>query len=75
MMHRFDAAELARQFEALPIEARVAFGLACAEHLAGCSSRPARTTFLRSRPACTLCGSSPGPIITRKPSVQWLSSN
>lgn len=65
MMHRFDAAELARQLEALPIEARVAFGLACAERLAGCSSRP----------ACTLYGNSPGPIITRKPSVQWLSSN
>lgn len=41
MMHRFDAAELTRQLEALPIEARVAFALACAERLAGRTSRPA----------------------------------
>ena len=40
MMHRFDAADLTRQLDALPIEARVAFALACAERLASYSSRP-----------------------------------
>ena len=61
MMHRFHAAALTRRLEALPVEARVAFVLAWAERLAGCSSRTGPNDVLALAPGVYFVREQPRP--------------